>query len=118
MQEGRASSAIVKRYLVALEKTKKRGRQYTPDELQARIDALAVQIDGAPASEKVFLVQKRLDLETRLEGSQGSDVDIETLQTDFVRVAAEFGMRRGITHKAFREVGVPAAVLKEAGVRG
>lgn len=118
MQKGRAEASIVKQYLTALDRTKRRGRQVSAEELQARIDALNVEITEAPAGQRVYLVQKRLDLEDRLDGSQGDDIDIEALEADFIRVAAEFGSRKGITRKAFREVGVPAAVLKDAGVRG
>ena len=35
----------------------------------------------------------------------------------FVEAAAPYGERKGISYKAWREVGVPAAVLKRAGIR-
>jgi hypothetical protein len=34
----------------------------------------------------------------------------------FCQVAAEWAERMGVTYKAFRAQGVPAAVLKQAGV--
>lgn len=118
MQQGRAEATAVKLYLTAIASSaRRRGRQFTPEELQVRIDAVNEEIAAAPAATRVFLVQKRIDLEHRLDAAQTVEVDIEPLQEEFVRVAAEFGVRKGISYDAFREVGVPAAVLRDAGVR-
>ena len=40
----------------------------------------------------------------------------QDLENDFVRVAKSFSERKGISYKAWREVGVPARVLKLAGI--
>jgi hypothetical protein len=38
------------------------------------------------------------------------------LQADFVAAAGEYGQRKSITYAAWREVGVPSSVLKQAGI--
>ena len=40
------------------------------------------------------------------------------LEPSFIRVAAEFGRRHGITHATWREAKVSDAVLQAAGVSG
>jgi predicted DNA-binding transcriptional regulator YafY len=41
---------------------------------------------------------------------------ITSLEADFVRIAKKFGENRGIGYGAWRDAGVPAVVLKKAGV--
>jgi hypothetical protein len=43
-------------------------------------------------------------------------VDLSALERDFVAVANAYGNRQGITYQVWRETGVPAAVLKKAGI--
>ena len=42
--------------------------------------------------------------------------DISELEDAFVEVAVSYSGRKGITYSAWREVGVPAATLKRAGI--
>ncbi len=42
--------------------------------------------------------------------------DIARLEAEFVKIAKRFGENRGIGYAAWRDAGVPAAVLKKAGV--
>ena len=49
--------------------------------------------------------------------SRVEDVDMGELESGFVKAAASYGGRRGISYAAWREVGVPAAALKAAGIR-
>ncbi len=62
------------------------------------------------------LAQERLDLQRELSHSERA-VDLTALQKDFAAAAqAAYGERKGITYAAWREVGVPDAVLKSAGI--
>jgi len=45
-----------------------------------------------------------------------SGVDITELEEEFVRVAKGYAARKGISYIAFRQIGVPAAILREAGI--
>ncbi|MDZ7734518.1 MAG: hypothetical protein U5R31_16850 [Acidimicrobiia bacterium] len=38
------------------------------------------------------------------------------LESDFVKAAAEYGESKGIDYRTWREAGVPAGVLKKAGI--
>ena len=42
--------------------------------------------------------------------------DIKSLEAAFVKIAKRFGENRGIGYGAWRDAGVPAVVLKKAGV--
>jgi hypothetical protein len=61
------------------------------------------------------LVQLRRDLRSEL-ASTDREVDIAALQAAFVDVAKSYSERHGISYQSWREVGVPAAVLSQAGI--
>ena len=46
----------------------------------------------------------------------GTKVDLSALEADFVKTAAKYAERKGISYAAWRELGVPADVLKKAGI--
>ena len=64
---------------------------------------------------RLELAQERMDLSTELSNMQ-APVDLTALEDDFVAAAKAYGERKGISYAAWREVGVPAAVLKRAGI--
>lgn len=116
LAEGREHGKIVNSYLDALEETKpKRGRQVTPETIKERIAQVEREIPTARPSERLHLFQRKIDLEAQLARS-GSTVDISDLEKSFVKVAKSYAERRGLTYTAFREVGVPPQVLKDAGI--
>jgi len=61
------------------------------------------------------LVQERMDLQKELE-AMGTTVDLSALEAAFVKTAAKYAQRKGISYAAWRELGVPADVLKKAGI--
>ena len=65
--------------------------------------------------EKLRLVQQQLDLQNELE-SRSSDTASSELEANFIAVASAYSERHGIGYRAFRQLGVPAATLKKAGV--
>ncbi len=106
----------MRHYLEALRTDGRRGRPIDRQSLQAKIERLQSQINDEPnAARRVELIQQRLDAERRLTGLEES-TDRESLERDFIEVAKSYSERRGITYTAWREVGMPAAVLKEAGI--
>ena len=111
LARGRRESAAIKTYLESLQVTKKRGRRPSPE----RVDELNEQAASEPDPlKRLELVQKRLDVERQLAAPT---VDREGLEAGFVEYAASYGERKGISYAAWREVGVPASVLKAAGIR-
>ena len=116
LAKGREQGRVVREYLAALNEEKKPGRKLDADTLNERISQTQAQIDAEPdPAKRVDLIQKRLDYEEKL-ANIGEAVDLESLEKDFIKAAKEYSERKGITYSAWREAGVPAAVLKEAGV--
>ena len=116
LARGREQGRAVRDYLAALNEEKKPGRKLNPETLQQRIDQTREQIDAEPdPAKRVELIQKRIDDEERL-ANLDEQADLDALQKEFTKVAKEYSERKGITYSAWREAGVPAAVLKDAGI--
>lgn len=116
LAQGRNESRVVSRYLEALAAGKgKRGRKRTPESISIQIARLAKQIDTASPIKRLELTQKRYDLVAELE-RLNSRVDLSGMEKEFVRIAKSYAQRKAISYTAFRELGVPAEVLKRAGV--
>jgi hypothetical protein len=118
LAEGRAQGRSVKQYLEALEANKpKRGRKRTPESIQKRLEAIEADLGASDGLKRLNLVQERLDLQAE-HAKLGADdtIDLSTLEGEFVRVAKGYGERKGISYAAWREVGVPAAILKKANI--
>jgi hypothetical protein len=116
MAAGRTEARAVKNYLEALEQHRpKRGRKRTPDSINARLAKIDGELASADPVKRLNLIQERLDLLQELE-SLGTTVDLSGLEAEFVKSAKGYGERKGISYGAWREVGVPAATLKAAGI--
>lgn len=114
LARGRTEAAAIKRYLQALD-SRRPGRPVTLAGLQEKLDLLIAKIaDEEDALKKVDLVQMRLDTEQRIADFE--EVDFETLEAEFVRYARVYSERKGISYSAWREIGVPASVLRQAGI--
>lgn len=116
MATGRSESAVVKRYLEALENNRpKRGRKRTEESIGRRLAAIDAQLDSADQLKRLNLIQEKMDLQQELE-SMGQKVDLSALEADFVKVAASYGERKGITYSAWREIGLAPELLRKAGI--
>jgi hypothetical protein len=116
LAEGRSQGRAVRSYLEALEAHKpKRGRKRTPESMRARLATIEATIDNADPMSRLQLVQERLDLAEAIAAAE-TTVDLSELEDGFVVSAAGYGERKGISYAAWREVGVPAAILKRAGI--
>ncbi len=115
LARGRNQSRVVRRYLDSLS-DKRRGRPVDRQSLEAKIGRLQSRIsEEANVTRSVELVQQRLDLEERLAGLKDSE-NGDSVEQDFVSIAGDYSQQRGISYEAWREAGVPAAVLRQAGV--
>jgi hypothetical protein len=116
LAEGRSQGRAVRNYLEALEATKpKRGRKRTPDSIKKRLETIDATMADADKLTELKLRQERANLERELEAG-GVAIDLTALEQDFVEVANAYGARQGITYQVWRDTGVPAAVLKKAGI--
>lgn len=116
LAKGRTEGRIVREYLEGLRATKpKRGRKRTPESVRKRMDAIQGELESADPMKELLLIQERRDLEAELE-VLSSTIDITDLENKFVDVAQSYSESKSISYASWRDVGVPAAVLKRAGV--
>ena len=117
LAKGREQGRAVREYLAALEQDRKPGRPVDRSTIEAKLPEIQAQIDVEPdPAKRVELIQKRLDLEERLV-ELDQEPDLDALEQEFAKVAAEYSERKDITYPAWREAGVPAQVLKQAGIK-
>lgn len=116
LAEGRRQSRALKRYLEAIGR-RRPGRPVTPESIRERIGRIEAKLEEeTDPLKRVDLHQAKLDAATALEEAE-SAAALDELETGFVTHAAEYSQRKGISYAAWREEGVPAAVLKKAGIR-
>ena len=117
LAKGRRESRAIKAYLEALDTPRRRGRPVTAETLESRIASLDEKIRSEEDPlRRVQVIQARLDTEQALT-SVTAAADISQLEAGFVTHATSYSERKSISYAAWREVGVPASVLKAAGVR-
>lgn len=109
---------VVRRYLSALD-SRKPGRTAarTVESLLHRIHQIDTLLLSADPVQRLHLTQERIDLhaeQLRLQTATAADFD--ELQKAFIRVAKAYGDRHDVTYSAWRQVGVDADVLAQAGV--
>jgi hypothetical protein len=113
---GRRQGRAVRDYLEALEAHKpKRGRKRTPESVTARLEAIATEIESADPLNRLLMMQEQKDLQVELE-SMSEGFDISSLEAEFIEVAAEYSETKGISYGVWREIGVSASVLRDAGI--
>lgn len=114
--EGKEQARIVGRYLEGLAATRpKRGRKVTPETLQAKLDKIEADLADASPLDRLNLIQERKNVQAQLE-VKDSEIDMDALEKDFVRVGKVYAERKHIARSTFTEVGVPVEVLKAAGI--
>jgi hypothetical protein len=115
LARGRREARAIKAYLEALG-NRRPGRPVTPESLQARIDRLDEKLAAeTDPLKKVDLVQQRLDAVEALKRVEAS-ADLDALEEGFIDHAKGYSERKGISYAAWREAGVPAGVLRKAGL--
>ena len=92
-----------------------RGRKRTPESIKRRLAAIEGQLSDASPLLRLQLVQEQMDLEDELE-TLNAKVDLSGLESAFVKTAAKYSERKGISYAAWRQLGVSAETLKKAGV--
>jgi hypothetical protein len=116
LAKGRAEGRIVREYLEGLRATKpKRGRKRTPETIAKRLEAIDAEMASASPIDELLLVQERKNLEAE-RAAMSNSIDMDALEHDFVGVAKSYGDSKAISYSSWRDVGVPASVLKAAGI--
>ncbi len=113
---GRSQGLAVRRYLEALERSRpRRGRRPSVDSLQRQMEEIETKLRDADPLKRLHLIQQRKSIEDRLTSGDGNE-DISGLEAAFIDAAAEYGARKGIDYATWREAGVPAEILRRAGI--
>lgn len=116
LAQGREQSRVIKRYLEAVATTRpKRGRKRTPESIRRQLTLVNTRLESASALNRLQLIQEKMNLEAELEQIDTSKT-IKSLEVEFVKVAADYGQRKGISYQAWREAGVRPEVLRQAGI--
>lgn len=116
---GRDEGRVVRRYLEALESEKGRqGRRRSLERVERQLaDTVAALPDAGPV-DRVHLLQRRIDLQEELDTLRRDDlVDLAELEAAFIAALPGYSRRKHLTYVAWRAAGVPARVLRAAGLR-
>jgi len=119
LKKGREEGRTVALYLEVLgANAPRRGRKRTLASIKKQLEATEARIaSGEESSVKMLeLYQARISLKSELAGKQEVS-PLDELEMAFVAVAKAYSQRRGISAAAWREVGVPARVLRAAGIK-
>jgi hypothetical protein len=114
---GRAMSATVNNYLIAIGTPRKRGRKVARATLERRLAEARSRVKIVTGVEKVVAAQTVRDLQKQLSRPKAATgIDAASLEAAFVKIAKTFSENRNLSYAAWRDAGVPAAVLRRAGV--
>lgn len=116
LAQGRKEARAIKAYLEALE-ARRPGRPVSKESLTKRMDKVNQKLEESDNPlEAVDLIQSKLDIEKAL-AELNNAVDMAALEKGFVEHAAAYSERKGVSYTAWREFGVPAKVLRDAGIK-
>jgi hypothetical protein len=116
LAQGRKESRAIKSYLEALA-ARKPGRPVNKATLNKRLDRVNAKLaESSDPLGRVELIQSRLDIAKALADSDIAE-DMGALEAGFIEHAASYSERKGVSYTAWREFGVPASVLRAAGVK-
>lgn len=115
LARGRRESRAVKRYLEYLA-SRRPGRPVTPERLKERLRSIESRLGSeADPLKALELRQARIDATAALAHAEAVSNTAE-LESDFIEHAKSYAERKGISYAAWREAGVPATVLRVAGI--
>jgi len=118
MAAGREAARTVNAYLVALDELRpKRGRQVSRQELDKRLAEAQKEAEKAVGTARLLALQLVDDLERRIKAVANATTNtIDHLEEGFVKSAKSYSDSKGISYNTWRKAGVPASVLKRAGI--
>lgn len=115
LAQGRREARTIKAYLKSLE-SRRPGRPVTVETLRDRLTRLSDQAERPQDPlKRVDLLQRKLEAEEALARAEEA-ADTAALEKGFVSTVRSYSARKGITYAAWRQAGVPAAVLRRAGL--
>lgn len=115
MSRGRIEASAVRKYLDALQASQSRSGKKDASSITAQIEQVDKQMVDADALKVLKLRQRRRDLNKQLAALE-TQVRPEDLEQGFLEHANAYAERNGIEYSTWREAGVPARVLRSAGI--
>jgi hypothetical protein len=131
LADGRELGLAVRRYIEALETNRPHLGRHA-EAMRRRLASIGTEIPSADPIKRLDLIQERRDLQAALAAAgAGSDLpglderivaatevgsDVNGLHAGFVVAAGAYAERKGIRYSAWRELGVPSAMLARAGI--
>lgn len=116
LAQGRREARAIKAYLQALE-SRRPGRPVSKESLTRRLEKVKEKLETTDNPlETVDLIQAKLNIGKALDQVESAE-DISLLEAGFVEHAASYSERKGVSYTAWREFGVPASVLRSAGIK-
>lgn len=116
LAQGRLEARSIKSYLRALD-SRRPGRPVTKESLDKRLERVNAKLgDESDPLKRIDLLQSKVDIETAL-ASVEDGANVEELAATFVTHARSYSDRKGISYTAWRQFGVPADVLRKAGIQ-
>lgn len=104
-----AAAEAVRHYVDGVKAGRAPGSAASRRAAERRLERIADALRDATPMQELKLVQERHDLEDRVTWYDQEDA--------FVEVVRPYSKRHGIAFDTWREIGVPAAVLRRAGIR-
>ncbi|MGH9076882.1 MAG: hypothetical protein ACRDY0_05420 [Acidimicrobiales bacterium] len=119
MARGRGEGRAVRLYLETLERQRANPRRRrSPAHLARQLDQTGTALETAAPLERLHLTQRRIDLEKELaEALAMLAGDPRSRESEFVIAAPGYSKRKRISYQAWRQMGVPARVLRAAGIK-
>jgi hypothetical protein len=110
---GRREAKAIKDYLEAMG-SRRPGRPVTSDTLKKKLVSIEERLNSEEdVLRRVDLLQAKIEAESSLAATHEAS-DLMALEKAFVSVVAAYSERKTISYGAWRQAGVPAAVLKKA----
>lgn len=116
LAQGRKEARAIKAYLSALD-SRKPGRPVSKGSLQTRLEKVNEKLAATDNPlETVDLIQSKIDIERTLAELENAQ-DVGSLESGFIENVGSYSQRKGVSYTAWREFGVPASVLRKAGIK-
>lgn len=116
----RNEARTVEMYLLVLRDAapQNRGRSKTHADMKKELAIIESKLRSRNLNplDELKLMQRHADLKAKITNSESTTV-LKDLEKAFVKVGASYSKRHGISAQSWRKVGVPASVLKVAGIK-
>lgn len=118
LADGRRMSKTVDTYIRAIQTPNARGRKVSAAQIKSRLEEARQKVTTETGVNMLLAVQAVRDLDVKLHTRTNGNSETARKQATaaFIKIAAAFSKSRNISYASWRDIGVPASVLKQAGI--